>query len=118
MSSLRTCDTESAVTTPVRNMTDQELFEVLRMLVIQQGTPRVVDALHEFRGRFNATLQPDPLREEIARETLAETIHKARWPLDRVIHITPFADEYRNGREYCFRIADAILALLHREGEP
>lgn len=46
------------------------------------------------------------------REGLAETIHKARWPADRTMAITPFADEDKNGREYCFRIADAILAAV------
>ena len=45
------------------------------------------------------------------REKLAETIHKARWPTDRQMDITPFADEDRSGREYCFRIADAVLIL-------
>ena len=45
-----------------------------------------------------------------SREELAEVIHKARWPADRQIAITPFADEDRSGREYCLRIADAILA--------
>lgn len=44
-----------------------------------------------------------------SREDLAETIHKARWPADRQMAIIPFADEDRSGREYCFRIADAIL---------
>ena len=43
---------------------------------------------------------------------LAETIHRARWPEDRQIAITPFVDEDQNGREYCFRIARAILSLL------
>lgn len=43
------------------------------------------------------------------RDKLAETIHNARWPADRQLAVTPFADENRNGREYCYRIADAIL---------
>lgn len=43
------------------------------------------------------------------RDKLAETIHDARWPTDRQLSILPFADEDRNGREYCYRIADAIL---------
>lgn len=46
------------------------------------------------------------------RETLAATIHKARWPTDRTLAATPFADEDDNGRNYCFRIADAVLKLL------
>ncbi len=45
----------------------------------------------------------------MTREQLAETIHKARWPNDHQMDITPFADEDRSGREYCFRIADAVL---------
>lgn len=46
------------------------------------------------------------------RETLAATIHQARWPVDRQLAITPFEDEDRSGRDYCFRIADAVLDLL------
>lgn len=52
------------------------------------------------------------------REVLAETIHKARWPADRTMAITPFADEDRSGREYCYRIADAVLMLLKRDSVP
>lgn len=44
--------------------------------------------------------------------SLAETIHKARWPEDRQLEITPFADEDRQAREYCFRIARAVRAYL------
>jgi len=39
---------------PVETMTDQELFEVLRTLVIQYGDSMHVRVLHEFRERFNA----------------------------------------------------------------
>ena len=106
--------------------TDQPIFDAIAAAThfedghIVISVPTFIEFFNNHRDRALCTslaLQPDPLREEIARETLAETIHKARWPLDRVIHITPFADEDRNGREYCFRIADAILALLHREGK-
>lgn len=48
----------------------------------------------------------------VDREEMAATIHKARWPADRASAATPFEDEDRNGREYCFRIADAVLASL------
>lgn len=53
-----------------------------------------------------------------SREELAETIHKARWPADRQMAITPFADEDRNGREYCFRIADAVLGSAFAQRVP
>ena len=49
-------------------------------------------------------------RTHADRQAMAETIHKARWPADRQMAVTPFEDEDRNGREYCFRIADAVLA--------
>lgn len=39
---------------PVEAMTDQELFEMLRALVILYGKKRDVDALHELKERFNA----------------------------------------------------------------
>jgi hypothetical protein len=58
---------------------------------------------------YRAAPQQSPRLE---RERIAATVHKARWPADRQMTATPFADEDRNGREYCFRIADAILALL------
>lgn len=45
------------------------------------------------------------------RETLAATVHTARWA-DRALAATPFADEDTSGRDYCYRIADAVLALL------
>lgn len=53
-----------------------------------------------------------------SREELAETIHKARWPADRQMAVTPFADEDRNGREYCFRIADAVLGSAFAQCAP
>lgn len=43
-------------------------------------------------------------------QNMAEIIHKARWPADRQMEITPFEDEDQNGREYCFRIAAAVFA--------
>lgn len=43
---------------------------------------------------------------------MAEIVHKARWPEDRQMDITPFADEDKNGRDYCIRIARAVLAAL------
>lgn len=46
------------------------------------------------------------------RNKLAATIHKARWPADRATAATPFEEEDRHGREYCFRIADAVLAFI------
>jgi hypothetical protein len=52
-----------------------------------------------------------------SREVMAETIHNARWPADRQLAVTPFADEDRNGREYCFRIADAVRAALASQPE-
>ncbi len=55
---------------------------------------------------------PPPSTQKVSRDVMAETIHNARWPADRQMAITPFADEDRNGREYCFRIADAVLAAL------
>jgi hypothetical protein len=39
-----------------RQMTDQELFEVLRMLVILHGEVRDVNVLHELKERFNNAL--------------------------------------------------------------
>lgn len=56
----------------------------------------------------------DPMT--VSREEMAATIHKARWPADRALAATPFEDEDRNGREYCFRIADAVLAALRSQG--
>lgn len=50
-----------------------------------------------------------------SRDKLAEAIHKARWPADRATAITPFEDEDRNGREYCYRIADAVMHHLAPE---
>lgn len=44
---------------------------------------------------------------------LAEVIHNARWPEDRVLSITPFADEDEQGKAYCIRIAKAVLAALN-----
>jgi hypothetical protein len=38
-----------------RQKANQELFERLRLLVIQHGTQEDVDALHELRERFNRT---------------------------------------------------------------
>jgi hypothetical protein len=51
-----------------------------------------------------------PTTEGEAMLALAEVIHKARWPEDQTLAITPFADEDRNGREYCLRIAGAVMA--------
>src|SRR5258708_27954968 len=65
-----------------------------------QSTPSQADEITAFR------------EENWTREALAETIHKARWPADRVMAVIPFADEDRSGREYCFRLADAVLASL------
>ena len=45
-----------------------------------------------------------------ALEAMAEIVHNARWPADWQVAVTPFANEDRNGREYCFRIARAVLA--------
>lgn len=60
-------------------------------------------------------LQSYPFREG-PRTALAATIHAARWPADRQLAVTPFADEDRNGREYCFRIADAVLSAAASRG--
>ena len=57
-----------------------------------------------------AKAQTSPVSGPDERLAMAETIHKARWPASRQMEITPFADEDRNGREYCLRIADAVLA--------
>ena len=46
---------------------------------------------------------------EADRDAVAEEVHKGRFPADR--EPTPFADEDRSGREYCYRIADRVLAL-------
>lgn len=35
-------------------MTNQELFEVLRMLVVLHGDKQDVDVLHEFKDRYNS----------------------------------------------------------------
>ena len=51
------------------------------------------------------------------RDKLAETIHRARWPADRAMAITPFEDEDKNGREYCYRIADAVIAAQMAEND-
>lgn len=48
-------------------------------------------------------------------DELAEVIHKARWPKDRQMDITSFADEDRSGREYCFRIARAVMTWFSEE---
>lgn len=45
----------------------------------------------------------------VERDILADAVHRGRFPADR--EPTPFADEDRRGREYCYRIADVILAL-------
>ena len=41
----------------VRVMSDQDLFEVLRTLVILRGNQKDVLVLHEFRERFNQVLK-------------------------------------------------------------
>jgi hypothetical protein len=64
-----------------------------------------------------ADLIEQPSVPGVERENLAETIHNARWPVDRPFVPTLFADEDKNGREYCFRIADAILALIEQPAE-
>jgi hypothetical protein len=46
----------------------------------------------------------------VERERIAEAVHLGRFPADR--DPTPWADECRTGRDYCYRIADAILARL------
>jgi hypothetical protein len=38
----------------VKKMTDQELFEIMRTLVILYGDEMHVMILHEFKDRFNA----------------------------------------------------------------
>ncbi len=40
----------------MQQSTNQELFERLRLLVILHGTQEDVDALHEFKDRFNRVL--------------------------------------------------------------
>lgn len=39
----------------------------------------------------------------VERDVLADAVHRGRFPADR--EPTPFADEDRRGREYCYRIA-------------
>lgn len=60
--------------------------------------------------------EQDEVRQENAEHAgllaLAEVIHNARWPDDRQTAVTPFADEDRNGREYCLRIARAVMRYL------
>lgn len=46
---------------------------------------------------------------------LAEAIHQARWPADRQMAVTPFADEDTNAREYCMRIARAVQGLAIKQ---
>lgn len=48
--------------------------------------------------------------EAVARNAIAEAVHRGRFPADR--EPTPFEGEDRSGREYCFRIADAVLPLV------
>ena len=43
------------------------------------------------------------------RQAMAEVVHKARF---KEREPNPFEEEDRNGRAYCFRIADAVLASL------
>lgn len=47
--------------------------------------------------------------EAVGRDALADAVHRGRFPADR--EPTPFEDEDRSGREYCYRIADAVLPL-------
>jgi hypothetical protein len=56
-----------------------------------------------------AAASPSTPRLGGERDRLAEAVHRGRFTADR--EPTPFADEDRHGREYCFRIADAVLAL-------
>jgi hypothetical protein len=57
-------------------------------------------------------------RSRMTISELAEVIHNARWPADRQMAVTPFADEDRNGREYCFRIARAVEAAIASASPP
>jgi hypothetical protein len=59
-----------------------------------------------------ATTQSPETPSRAEMERLAEVVHKARWPENHQMDITPFADEDRGGREYCFRIARAIVRSL------
>lgn len=65
------------------------------------------DYEQRIRSALTATPRPLPSVDE-----LAETVHKARWPAYRQMAITPFADADDHDREYCRRIATAILTLL------
>lgn len=62
--------------------------------------------------------EQDEIRQENAEHAgmmaLAEVIHNARWPEDRQLAVTPFADEDRSGREYCMRIARAVMQYQSR----
>jgi hypothetical protein len=46
----------------------------------------------------------------LSREAVAEAVHRGRFPAGQ--EPTPFQDEDRRGREYCFRIADQIISLI------
>jgi hypothetical protein len=97
-------------------MTDQTSAEIVRRL-------REFRCWSVRRGHY----EPLPLCEEAASlieslsagkagsgvQYLAEIIHKARWPEDRAVEITPFADEDAHAREYCFRIARAVLPFTN-----
>jgi len=70
-----------------------------------------------WNGHSNACLNAvhalrHPVSVTRSVEEIAETVHKARWPKDRQLAITPFADEDSIGREYCFRIAQSIASLF------
>jgi hypothetical protein len=50
------------------------------------------------------------------REGVAAAVHRGRFQVDDTP--TPFEDEDRGGREYCFRIADSVLALAASPSPP
>jgi hypothetical protein len=81
----------------------------LEAVIADMSANRAADAiLKDFVVTRRAALA-SPSVTQVEREKLAATIHKARFPLDRVA--TSFEDENSHGRAYCYRIADAILAI-------
>ena len=106
----------------------QERIRDQRRTAIKQvascGDP-MVDAIRELRRRDPATYNiddellklialsavpvPDRTNDHLTLQKIAEAVHRGRFK-DRTP--TPFEDEDRQGREYCFGIAREVTALV------
>jgi hypothetical protein len=68
-----------------------------------------IDKAEEMLPRVLSALSGLSLPGRDAREAIARAVHRGRFPADRVP--SPFEMEDARGKEYCFRIADQIIAL-------